>query len=56
MIALEALLAALTLIWLVCTVWKHRHERMWQIGTLATLGFAYYLIMPNQLHNFTAVN
>lgn len=53
---LEALLNFATISLAIYTLWKHRHERVWQIGTLALLGYAYYLIVPGWMRNFTVVN
>ena len=54
--ALEALLNFATISLFIYGVWKHRREPVWQVGTLALLGYAYYLIVPDWMRNFTVVN
>lgn len=54
--ALQALLNATVIGWFTYSAWKHRHEAVWQLGTLALLGYAYYLIVPDWLRNFTVVS
>lgn len=56
MIVFEALMTALTFVWFAYSVWRHRHEPVWQIGTLALLGYAYYLVVPGWLRDFTVVS
>ena len=55
MIALEALFNFATINLFICAAWKHRHDRVWQLGTLALLGYVYFLIVPDWMRDFTVV-
>lgn len=40
----------------VYTLWKHRHDRVWQACTLAILAGLYFLLVPHWLRGFSAVH
>lgn len=50
---LEALLTALTFVWFAYSAWKHRHEPVWQIGTLLIVTSIYGMAVPGWLRDFT---
>jgi len=54
--ALEALLNFATISLFIYGVWKHRHDRLWQAGTLVTLTGLYFLLAPHWLRGFSAVH
>lgn len=51
--AVEALLNFATIGLAIYTLWKHRHERLWQAGTLTILVGLYFLLVPHWLRNYT---
>lgn len=53
--AVEALLNFATISLFIYGVWKHRHERLWQAGTLVILVGLYFLLVPHWLRDFTVV-
>ena len=54
--ALQALLNFATITLGIYTLWKHRHEWIWQLGTLVILVGLYFLFVPDWLRNFTVVS
>ncbi|WP_273407845.1 hypothetical protein [Corynebacterium ureicelerivorans] len=56
MSVLGALLDFATISLAVYTLWKHRHDRLWQAGTLAILAGLYFLLVPHWLRGFSAVH
>lgn len=55
MIVFEALMTALTFGWFAYSAWKHRHDRVWQLGTLLIVTSVYGMAVPGWLHDFTVV-
>lgn len=54
--ALEALWNFATISLFIYALWKNRHNRVWQAGTLAALVGLYFLFVPEWLRGFTVVH
>ena len=56
MSVLGALLHFATISLIAYALRRHRHDRLWQAGTVVTLIGLYFLLVPHWLRGFSAVH